>query len=115
MNQEHEIREFEEWALNLGCPIDCLPPKKTLSRYSAGGCHFEVLKFNGKILYYRTNCRIFCSGQALAFAKMMNRVKAQQEVKEARDRITIHAINKVNGKMLSVIGSNNEMGRINLK
>lgn len=36
---------------------------------------------------------------------MMNRVKPQQEVKEARDRITIHSINKANGKILSVSDS----------
>lgn len=45
----------------------------------------------------------------------MNRVKARQEVKEARDRITIHAINKMNGKILSVNGCHiYKMGRNSL-
>lgn len=35
---------------------------------------------------------------------MMSRIKAQQEVKEVRDRIKTHAINKIDGKILSVNG-----------
>lgn len=29
---EEDIRDFEKWAQNLGCPAKALPPKKTLNR-----------------------------------------------------------------------------------
>lgn len=30
MSHENDIQNFEEWALNLGCPLECLPPKNML-------------------------------------------------------------------------------------
>lgn len=32
MNQECDIYEFENWALNLGCPAENIPTKKVLAR-----------------------------------------------------------------------------------
>lgn len=46
--------------------------------------------------------RIFQSGQALAFADIMRKVKPQQEIKRIRDRITVHKIQQTDGKLLSV-------------
>lgn len=33
MGVDDDIKQFEEWAENLGCSSNILPPKKTLSRY----------------------------------------------------------------------------------
>lgn len=104
MNSDAEINEFEDFFVDLGCPIECLPSRKAMTRYDDGVLVVWIIWIQSQFNFcvFRFRRRIFASGQSLAFAKLMSRIQPMNECKAARERITINAINRIDGKILSV-------------
>ncbi|XP_061394199.1 augmin complex subunit dgt5 [Musca vetustissima] len=77
MTIEDDMEAFRVWATKLGCPPEAMPSEDALKS-------------------------VFKSRQRDVFCNLMRRVRPRQDVKDIKENILIHKVEKIRGQVLSV-------------